>query len=95
MLLCVGMAWLCTACGNGRQSGHMVTKEKVTHPCLLLKAGEESKIKANLKKSEELRIVEDVWKIEKTSSTLYRQQYQHITSEGGRMEEKCEKQMSL
>lgn len=60
LLLCVGMAWLCTACGNGRQSGHMVTKEKVTHPCLLLKAGEESKIKANLKKSEELRIVEEV-----------------------------------
>jgi len=37
----------------------LVTKEKVTHPCLLLAAGEEQKIRDNLKQSEELRMVEE------------------------------------
>ena len=56
-VLCACMVLTCSACA-GRQTGPLVTKEKVVHPCLLLKAGEEDKIRENLKKSEELRIVE-------------------------------------
>ncbi|MDO4949560.1 MAG: hypothetical protein Q4E55_05270, partial [Bacteroidales bacterium] len=56
-MLCASMVLLSLACGN-KQTGPLVTKEKVVHPCLLLKAGEEDKIRENLKKSEELRILE-------------------------------------
>ena len=55
VLACLAFA----SCGKARQSGPLVTKEKVIHPCLLLAAGEEQKIRENLKQSEELRIVED------------------------------------
>ncbi len=53
------LVFLLFSCGGAKQSGPLVTKEKVTHPCLLLAAGEEQKIRDNLKQSEELRIVEE------------------------------------